>query len=293
MALNYRSARLAASGLLLYHRGLPKVRVLRMQPMANMAMRAARLAGQRIARAFDRPDTIKVSDKGSNDFVTNIDQEVERLVIDTLKVAYPSHVFRGEEHVYGDNPETAEYEWAIDPIDGTYNFVRGIPHFCISIGCMHKGRLEHGVILDPLRQEEFVASRGYGCQLNGRRVRTGSLAGLDGAAISTGGRENGEIAERQSALYADLLHGGAKMRQAGSAALDLAYIAAGRLDGMWMRKLNIWDMAAGALMVTEAGGLIGDFDGSTSFLETGDIVAASPRVFRALAPLVKKHMTSY
>ena len=259
--------------------------------MATMALRAARLAGQRIARAFDRPDTIKVSDKGKNDFVTNIDQEVERLVIDSLRTTYPTHAFRGEEQVAGVQPANAEYEWVIDPIDGTYNFVRGIPHFCVSIGCMHKGRLEHGVILDPLRQEEFVASRGHGCQLNGRRVRTSSLVTLDGAAISTGGREN-EIPAGQSELYASLLAEGVKMRQAGSAALDLAYIAAGRLDGMWMRQLNIWDMAAGALMVTEAGGLIGDFNGAATHLQTGNIVAAAPKVFRVFAPLVKKHLAA-
>lgn len=262
-----------------------------MQPMANMALRAARLAGQRMTRAFDRPDTVKVSDKGRNDFVTNIDKEVERLVIDTLRASYPNHAFRGEEHVHDSPPGNAEFEWVIDPIDGTYNFVRNIPHFCISIGCLHKGRLEHGVIVDPLRQEEFVASRGQGCQLNGKRVRTSSLVTLDGAVVSTGGREN-ELPSRQGELYADLLNEGAKLRQAGSAALDLAYIAAGRLDGMWMRKLNIWDMAAGALMVTEAGGLLGDFDGGTTYLETGNIVAASPKVFRALAPLVKRHLSA-
>lgn len=260
-----------------------------MQPMAHQALRAARLAGQIIARAFDRPDTIKVSDKGRNDFVTNIDQEVERLVIDALRTSYPDHAFRGEENVYGEHTEDAEYEWAIDPIDGTYNFVRNIPHFCVSIGCLRKGRLEHGVILDPIRQEEFVASRGDGCQLNGRRLRTSSLVGLDGSAVTTGGQERGQ-AENQGALYADLLTAGATMRQGGSAALDLAYIAAGRIDGMWMRNLKIWDMAAGALMVTESGGLIGDFNGGTKYLESGNIVAASPKVFRALAPLVKKHL---
>lgn len=259
--------------------------------MATMALRAARLAGQRMARAFDRPDTIKVSDKGRNDFVTNIDREIERLVIDTLQASYPNHAFRGEEQVYGNPLPNAEFEWVIDPIDGTYNFVRNIPHFCISIGCMHKGRLEHGVILDPLRQEEFVASRGHGCQLNGKRVRTSGLATLDGAAISTGGRES-ELSAQQGELYTDLLNEGVKLRQAGSAALDLAYIAAGRLDGMWMRKLNIWDMAAGALMVTEAGGLLGDFNGGTGFLASGNIVAAAPKVFRALAPLVKKHLSA-
>lgn len=261
-----------------------------MQPMANIALRAARIAARQMARAFDRPDTIKVSDKGGNDFVTNVDQEIEQLVIDSLRQTYPKHAFRGEENVYGEPAGDAEYEWVIDPIDGTYNFVRGIPHFCISIGCIHKGRLEHGVIIDPLREEEFVASRGHGCQLNGRRIRASSLATLDGAAISTGGRENHEVADLQTAIYAKLLNEGAKMRQAGSAALDLAYIAAGRLDGMWMRQLNIWDMAAGALMVTEAGGLLGDFKGGTGYLESGNIVAASPKVFKALAPIVKSHL---
>jgi len=261
-----------------------------MQPMANMALRAARLAGQRMTRAFDRPDTIKVSDKGDHDFVTNIDVEVERLIIESLRTAYPDHAFRGEENVDNVEKTDAQFEWVIDPIDGTYNFTRGIPHFCVSIGCIHKGRLEHGVILDPLRQEEFVASRGYGCQLNGRRLRVGDMQSLAGAVVSTGGRENGEVAEQQGALYSALLDRGVKMRQAGSAALDLAYVAAGRLDGMWMRKLNIWDIAAGALMVTESGGLIGDFSGGPGYLGSGDIVAASPKIFKALLPMVKKHL---
>lgn len=260
-----------------------------MQPMANMALRAARQAGQRIARAFDRPDTIKVSEKARNDFVTNIDREAEYVIVEALQAAFPKHAIRGEEGA-DVGAADAEYEWFIDPIDGTYNFVRGIPHFCVSIGCVHKGRLEHGVILDPLRNEEFVASRGYGCQLNGRRVRTSSLEVMDGACLSTGGRENAEIAEPQSQIYLELLRQGGKMRQPGSAALDLAYVAAGRLDGMWMRRLNRWDMAAGILMVTEAGGLVGDFDGGSQYLQSGNVVAASPKIFRTLAPLVKKHL---
>lgn len=258
--------------------------------MANIALRAARAGAKSMVRAFDRPDIIQVSDKGGNDFVTNIDQEIERQVIDMLRQTYPRHAFRGEENVYTEENTDAEYEWVIDPIDGTYNFVRGIPHFCISIGCLHLGRLEHGVIIDPMRQEEFVTSRGQGCHLNGKRIRTSAVTTLDGAAISTGGRENDEIAEAQSTTYAHLLREGAKMRQAGSAALDLAYVAAGRLDGMWMRQLNIWDMAAGALMVTESGGLIGDFEGGTKYLESGNIVAAAPKLFRVLAPIIKTNL---
>lgn len=260
-----------------------------MQPMANMALRAARNAGQRIARAFDRPDTIKVSEKARHDFVTNIDREAEYVIVETLREKYPKHAFRGEEGASAGD-DGAEYEWIIDPIDGTYNFVRGIPHFCISIGCMKDGRLEHGVIVDPMRNEEFVASRGHGCQLNGKRVRTSALESLDGACLSTGGRENAEIADKQSQVYLDLLNSGGKMRQAGSAALDLAYIAAGRLDGMWMRRLSLWDMAAGILMVTEAGGLVGDFEGGSQYLKSGNVVAAAPKVFRSLAPVVKRHL---
>lgn len=262
-----------------------------MQPMAHMALRAARLAATHVARAFDRPDRIKVEEKGPADFVTNVDRESENIIVESLQHTYPQHAFRGEEDT-NIQQDGAEYEWFIDPIDGTYNFTRGIPHFCVSIGCMHKGRLEHGVIVDPLRQEEFVASRGYGCQLNGKRVRVSPLQSIDGAALSTGGRENREIARQQSELYKDLLDHGAKMRQAGSAALDLAYVAAGRLDGMWMRKLNMWDLAAGVLMVTEAGGLVGDFEAGSDYLESGDIVAASPKVFRQLVPLVKKHLAN-
>ena len=259
-----------------------------MQPMASMALRAARLAGKNIARAFDRPDTIRVSEKASNDFVTNIDKEAEYLIVQTLRNAYPKHAFRGEEGTLTDQNGDAEFEWIIDPIDGTYNFVRGIPHFCVSISCMHKGRLEHGVILDPLRQEEFVTS--HGCQLNGRRLRCSNTELLDGASISTGGRESEEYADAQGALYLDMMKERAKMRNAGSAALDLAYVAAGRLDGMWMRGLALWDMAAGVLMVNEAGGLTGDFKGGATHLESGDIVAASPKIFKALAPMVKKRL---
>jgi myo-inositol-1(or 4)-monophosphatase len=263
-----------------------------MQPMANMALRAARLAGKHIARAFDRPDTIKISEKGPNDFVTNIDKEAEQIIIESLKSAYPHHSFAGEENmaesVNAITDDKADFQWVIDPIDGTANFIRNIPHFCISIACIHKGRLEHGVIMDPLRLEEFVASRGTGCSLNGRRVRVRRLKDIQGAMISTGGRENREVSNEQGSVYSYMLNSGATMRQSGSAALDLAYVAAGRLDAMWMRQLSLWDMAAGALMVQEAGGLLGDFDGSANHLKTGNIIAASPKVFKFIAPAIRK-----
>jgi myo-inositol-1(or 4)-monophosphatase len=260
-----------------------------MEPMANMALRAARLVAPRITRAFDRPDLIKVSEKSAHNYVTNIDLEVEYAIIDTLKSTFPHHSFRGEEGAQDIQTPDAEYEWIIDPIDGTSNFVHNIPHFCISIACLKNGKMEHGVILDPMRDEEFVASRGKGCQVNGRRVRTSTRPSLDGALISTGGNERAFAAE-QAAIYQQLLEEGAIMRQAGSAALDLAWVAAGRLDAMWMSQLKIWDMAAGALMVQETGGLLGEFDGGTQYLKSGNIIAASPKCFRGLAPLVKRQL---
>lgn len=260
-----------------------------MQPMANMALRAAREAGKRIARAFDRPDLVKVSSKGHNNFVTNVDREAEYIILESLRSHYPDHKFTGEESVDNRKAEDSEYEWVIDPLDGTLNFINQLPHFAVSIACLHKGRLEHAVILDPIRNEEFVASRGQGCQLNGKRIRVTQATRLDGTVIAAGGPNMHEIARQQSAIYEGLFERGCVIRQCGSACLDLAYVASGRMDGLWLRGLHRWDMAAGTLLVTEAGGLVSDFDGGTGFLESGNIVAATPRCFRELLPLVKKH----
>ncbi|MEX2489762.1 MAG: inositol monophosphatase family protein [Pseudomonadales bacterium] len=261
-----------------------------MQPMANLALRAAREAGKQIARAFDRPDLIKVSQKGHNDYVTNVDKEAERIIVDSLLSHYPDHKFTGEEAVANQGRDDAEYEWLIDPLDGTLNFSRQIPHFCVALACLRKGVLEHAVILDPMRQEEFVASRGQGCQLNGRRTRVSSRKELDGAVITAGGPNMNEVADRQSEIYAHLFRQGSVVRQLGSACLDLAYVAAGRLDGVWLRGLKPWDIAAGALMVTESGGLISDFVGDSKYLQSGNVVAAPPKCFKILLPIVRKHL---
>jgi len=260
-----------------------------MQPMATIALRAAREAGLRITRAFDRPDLVKIDEKGHNDYVTNVDRDVERIIVEALHQTYPDHAICGEEQISNIAPEDAEYEWIIDPIDGTMNFVRQIPHFCVSIACLHKGKLEHGIIVDPIRQEEFVASRGQGCHLNGRRIRVSAKEVLDGAMIATGGPAGDKVAKAQSELIQHLLNQHVILRQQGSACLELAYIAAGRLDAMWMRNLSPWDMAAGALMVTEAGGLLGEFSGGANYMKSGNIVAGSTKPFKFLAPLVKKH----
>ncbi len=259
-----------------------------MEPMANIALRAARLAGKHIVRGFDRPDLIKLSSKGHNDFVTNIDREAEQIVIGTLKEKYPDHAYTGEES--GADGTESEYEWVIDPLDGTANFARQNPHFCVSIACLHKGRLEHAVVLDPIREEEFVASRGKGSTMNGKRIRASQVENLDGAVIATGGKDRHLHAEAETNVYRHLLESRTFTRQPGSAALELAYIAAGRIDGMWMRELGRWDIAAGALLVTEAGGMVGDFSGGTKYMQSGNIVAAAPKLFKPLTQLVRKNL---
>ena len=260
-----------------------------MEGMANIALRAARLGAKHIVRAFDRPDLIDIDLKGKNDFVTNIDRETEQIVIETLREKYRHHKITGEESgSTGD--EDSDYEWVIDPIDGTANFTRQLPHFCISIACLYKGRSEHGIIIDPIREEEFAASRGKGATMNGKRIRVSGLENLDGAMIANGGRYRHQKTEEETAVYKTILEAGAITRQPGSAALELSYIAAGRIDGMWMHNLSAWDMAAGTLLITEAGGLVGDFEGGANHMKTGNIVAGSPRCFKQLSQIVKKHL---
>ncbi|MDG1233342.1 MAG: inositol monophosphatase family protein, partial [Pseudomonadales bacterium] len=170
----------------------------------------------------------------------------------------------------------------------TMNFTRQLPHFCVSIACLHNGKIEHGVVVDPIRQEEFVASRGQGATLNGKRIRVSSLENLDGALIATGGRD--QYQEGEIEVQRQLGEANSFMRQSGSAALDLAYIAAGRLDGLYLKGLGRWDMAAGVLLVTEAGGLVGDFEGGANFMKKGNIVAGSPRCFKAISSVVRKNL---
>ena len=260
-----------------------------MEPMVNIALRAARLAGQVIVKGFDRPDLVKISEKGHHDLVTNIDTEAEQIIIDTLTDKYPNHRMTGEESG-SHGHDGADYEWVIDPLDGTMNFVHRIPHFCVSIACIHKGRLQHAVILDPMRTEEFTASRGQGARLNGKRMRVSEVETIHGAVVATSGQGKPEHADSRANVMRHLMADQSIMRQPGSAALELAYIAAGRIDALWMQGLSPWDMAAGALLVTEAGGRLGDFDGGVNYMQTGDLVAGTPRCFRLLTALVKKHL---
>ncbi|WOJ96221.1 inositol monophosphatase family protein [Congregibacter brevis] len=255
-----------------------------MEPMTNIALRAARKAGELIVRASDDLERIGVRKKSANDFVSDIDELAEQEIIRQLQRAYPDHAFLGEESGRS-GPEDADYLWIIDPLDGTTNFIRGIPHYAVSIGCIHQGRLEHAVIVDPVRREEFTASRGRGAQLNGHRIRVSKLASLDGALLGTGipfkGHEDAHLPAYAESL-AVLAGQCAGIRRAGAASLDLAYVAAGRLDAFWEKGLSMWDMAAGALLVREAGGLVSDFDGAENFLDNGDIVCGNPKCFKAV-----------
>jgi len=260
-----------------------------MEPMINIALRAARKAGESIVRASDELHRFEVKAKGINNFVTEVDINAEREIIYHLQKAYPDHAILGEESGLIGNAE-AEYRWIIDPLDGTTNFIRGIPHYAVSIACMYRGKIEHAVVVDPVRHEEFTASRGRGAQLNGHRIRVSDLASLDGALLGTGipfKNHCDDKLEPYSKSIEVLASQCAGIRRAGAAALDLAYVAAGRLDAFWEIGLAQWDIAAGVLLVREAGGMVVDIDGSDNYLESGNIVCGNPRCFKAVLQVVK------
>lgn len=263
-----------------------------MQPMLSIALNAARKAGEVIESSFERLDLINVEEKGQNDFVSEVDRKAEAEVIYHLKKAYPDHRFLGEEGGKSGNPDS-DYEWVIDPLDGTTNFLHGIPHFAVSVACFFKGQLEHGVVLDPIKREEFTASRGKGATLNGRRLRVSKRNSMNGALIGTGIPFNGYALSHIDPYLEcmkEIAGQTAGVRRPGSAALDLAYVAAGRFDGFWEMNLKTWDIAAGILLLKEAGALTSDFQGDIKFLEKGNVVCATPKVFKPLLQIVQKHM---
>jgi len=260
-----------------------------MEPMINIALRAARKAGDFIVRASDDLDRYEVKAKGVNNFVTEVDVRAEQDIIQQLRKAYPEHGILGEESGFTGDPD-AEYCWVIDPLDGTTNFIRGIPHYGVSIACLRRGKPEHAVIIDPVRREEFIASRGKGAQLNGRRLRVSNRPSLDGALLGTGIPYKDHCDARLEAYsksLATLAAQCAGIRRAGAATLDLAYVAAGRLDAFWEIGLSRWDLAAGTLMIREAGGLVTDVDASDNYLESGNVVCGTPKCFKAVLQVVK------
>ena len=260
-----------------------------MQGMANIALRAGRRGAQVLLRAMDRLDELKVEEKAPDDFVSNIDREAERVIVEALLKTYPDHAVLAEEGSAAGANEGAEFTWIIDPLDGTLNYLQGIPHFAVSIAVRRGRQLEHGVIIDPVRNEEWVASRGSGAQLNGKRIRVSQTKRLSEAVLATG------LPARAKPRAATYLHELARftpqcrsLRRLGSAALDLAYTAAGRMDGFWEMGLAPWDIAAGVLMVKEAGGFVGDLEGGEHYFDSGDIVAANPRCFKLMVAKLRQ-----
>ena len=262
-----------------------------MHPKLKIAIPSARNAGNIIARNADQVDTLTISKKSPNDFVSEVDRRAEQEIIDVIHKAYPDHAILAEE---SGQHEGNEYEWLIDPLDGTTNFLYGFPQFAVSIALRHKGRLEQAVVYDPMRQELFTASRGEGATLNGRRIRVTNRRSLDGALLGTGipfRQSQAKWSDAYFEMMKDLIPGSAGIRRAGSAALDLAYVACGRLDGFWELDLNVWDIAAGVLLIEEAGGLISGITGKPDHLETGHVVTGNPRVFKAMLQKIQPHLT--
>jgi myo-inositol-1(or 4)-monophosphatase len=256
-------------------------------PILNIAIEAARAAGTLINRAMKRMDTIKIAEKRPNDFVTEVDQRVENEIMTVVRKAYPTHGFLGEES--GETEGEEDYQWIIDPIDGTRNFIHGFPHFAVSIAVKHKNRIEYGVIYDPNRQELFTAARGKGAKLNDRRIRVADRKRLEECLLGTGFayRHTDRHNEVPAKIFQSMIPITGDVRRAGAATLDLAYVACGRLDGFWEIGLNLWDIAAGVLLVKEAGGMVCDPQGGEDYLKTGNVVAANPVIMRQFLKTIK------
>jgi myo-inositol-1(or 4)-monophosphatase len=251
-----------------------------MHPILNIAIRAARRAGSIINRAA-LAGGFKVRSKRTNDFATQIDDAAEEAIIDIVRKAYPDHGIHAEES--GKSTADAEYVWIIDPIDGTTNFIHGFPQYCVSIGVYHRGVGAHAVVYDPVKNELFTASKGHGAFLNDRRVRVTKCAKLGHALVGTGfpfkELERLDLYSKQLRFMMEHCSG---VRRAGAAALDLAYVACGRLDAFWELGLAPWDVAAGAILIQEAGGLVGGLKGEQDYMQSGDVIAATPKVFTAM-----------
>jgi myo-inositol-1(or 4)-monophosphatase len=259
-----------------------------MQPLLNIAVRAARRAGDIIVRAIPRLDAVEIHSKGRNDFVTEVDRAAEADIIETIRRLHPDHAFLAEESGASGNSDVV---WIIDPLDGTTNFMHGFPTYAVSIAAQVRGRIEHAVVFDPMRQELFTASRGDGAQLDGRRIRVSKQATLEGALIATGFpyRADSPWLDEYLAMQKAVMTKAAGLRRPGAAALDLAYVAAGRVDGFWELGLKPWDTAAGSLLITEAGGRIGTLSGD-EYKQGGHIIGGTPKVFAALVAEISPHV---
>ena len=260
-----------------------------MHPMLNIAIRAARKAGNHIAKSLENAEKIQFSQKGTHDYVSNVDNEAEALIVDTIKASYPDHCFICEEHGFIDGKDK-DVQWIIDPLDGTNNFVRGIPHFAVSIAVRIKGRTEVACVYDPMLNELFSAQRGSGAQLNNTRIRVKPIKDLSGAILATGfpfkqKQHSESYLNIISALFVEC----ADFRRTGSAALDLCYVAANRVDGYFELGLKPWDLAAGELIAREAGAILTDFSGGTDYFKSGNVVASSARGTKAILGHIREH----
>jgi myo-inositol-1(or 4)-monophosphatase len=261
-----------------------------LHPMLNVAVKAARAAGAIINRAALDVEAVRVSQKQVNDFVTEVDHASEQVIIETLLTAYPDHAIWAEESGQTHGRQGSDHVWIIDPLDGTTNFIHGFPVYCVSIALQVRGRIEQAVIYDPTRNDLFTATRGRGAYVNDRRMRVSKRTDLRQCLIATGFPfRPGDNFQLYLRAMADVMQRTAGLRRPGAAALDLAYVAAGYSDGFFETGLSPWDVAAGSLLVTEAGGLVGNFTGEPDFLEQKECVAANPRVYGQLVGMLSKY----
>jgi len=258
--------------------------------MLNVAIKAARAAGSIINRAALDVESVRISEKKINDFVTEVDHESEQIIIETLLGAYPDHGILAEESGSTHGSATSDHIWIIDPLDGTTNFIHGFPIYCVSIALQVKGKIEQAVIYDPTRNDLFTATKGRGAFINDRRMRVSKRTQLKECMLSTGFpfRADDDL-DAYLNILRDIIPKTAAIRRPGSAALDLAYLAAGYTDGFFESGLSPWDIAAGSLLVTEAGGLIGNYSGEAPFLDAQEVMAASPKIYAQLVPLLKPY----
>jgi myo-inositol-1(or 4)-monophosphatase len=265
-----------------------------MHPTLSIAIKAARRAGHVISRASRDISQLTVSTKQQSDYVTEVDRAAEDQIIATIRETYPDHAILAEESGALEGASGAsDYQWIIDPLDGTTNFIHGFPQYAISIGVAHKGVMAHAVVFDPNRNELFTATKGGGAFLNDTRIRVAKRNKLEESLIGTGfPYRMFDHVEAYINIFRELSKKTAGMRRPGAAALDLAYVACGRLDGFWELGLSPWDMAAGTLLITEAGGLVGDFSGESDYMNTGNIIGGTPKIFSQLVQTIAPHLTA-
>jgi myo-inositol-1(or 4)-monophosphatase len=260
-----------------------------MHPTLNIAVKAARRAGSIITRASEDIGSLTINDKGFNDFVTEVDLASEKEIIRVLKASYPDHAFLGEESGLS---HQADNVWIIDPLDGTTNFLHGFPQYCVSIALEQKGEITQAVIYDPNRNDLFTATKGQGAYLNQRRMRVSNKSKLKESILGTGFPfRDFQHLPVYLKIFEDVVRGTSGVRRPGSAALDLAYVAAGWFDGFFEINLSKWDIAAGGLLVTEAGGIVSDFSEKDGWLESGNIVATTPKIYDPLIKIIQSHIT--